>query len=299
MASARRRRSTQHAPEVDFRKLQGPRVTLSYEEEIHRRTGCITVGAARARQAKGKHVTMFIIRKRWSRPEHTAWIEGQPSQGCGKEEGLGDTLGRHAGIIMANTVNIKQTIYAAQRVTAVVLLNYYHRLLADRGRGFHDPTRIPHDSFASAAQLEAACLALGVCKVPAGDEDGITVEELSEKAKGNLSNTDFPTYGCRAAGPPGQDRCHREWRVGCAKRGAAGGWWTSGERAMQALVASRFEEAEDLVTQLEGAGQALAGNAPGCSSAAVHHAPVRPPRNTNGNGNGLSNGKAWVGDAAL
>eukprot|EP00873_Tetraselmis_striata_P008265 jgi/Tetstr1/428529/TSEL_001857.t2 len=259
MASARRRRSTQHAPEVDFRKLQGPRVTLSYEEEIHRRTGCITVGAARARQAKGKHVTMFIIRKRWSRPEHTAWIEGQPSQGCGKEEGLGDTLGRHAGIIMANTVNIKQTIYAAQRVTAVVLLNYYHRLLADR----------------------------------------ITVEELSEKAKGNLSNTDFPTYGCRAAGPPGQDRCHREWRVGCAKRGAAGGWWTSGERAMQALVASRFEEAEDLVTQLEGAGQALAGNAPGCSSAAVHHAPVRPPRNTNGNGNGLSNGKAWVGDAAL
>eukprot|EP00873_Tetraselmis_striata_P017604 jgi/Tetstr1/437868/TSEL_026508.t1 len=149
---------------------------------------------------------------------------------------------------MANAVNIKKTIYAAQRVTAVVLLNYYHRLLADRGRGFHDPTRIPHDSFASAAQPEAACVALGVCK---------------------------------------------------ARHGAAGGWWTSGERAMQALVASCFEEAEDLVTQLEGAGQALAGSAPGYSSAAVHHAPVRPPRDTSGNGNGPSNGKAWAGDAPL
>jgi tRNA U34 5-carboxymethylaminomethyl modifying GTPase MnmE/TrmE len=50
----------QDLPEVAFKKLQNPHLALSVDEQIECLTGCIAVGATRAKQAKGKDLLMFI-----------------------------------------------------------------------------------------------------------------------------------------------------------------------------------------------------------------------------------------------
>jgi energy-coupling factor transporter ATP-binding protein EcfA2 len=50
----------QDLPEVAFKKLQNPSLVLSAEEAVECLTGCIAVGATRAKQVKDKDVLMFI-----------------------------------------------------------------------------------------------------------------------------------------------------------------------------------------------------------------------------------------------
>eukprot|EP00873_Tetraselmis_striata_P036223 jgi/Tetstr1/456487/TSEL_043210.t1 len=392
----------QRLPEVVFRKLQDSHLSLSNEEQIQCLTGCIAVGAARARQAEGKHVIMFIgntgagkstlvnylhgcameafkpnptfsrkvVRVKPGSPKPELMPIGHTNQsktfipGIGADDNFtymdcpGFIDNRGPEINIANAVNIKQAIYAAKSVTVVVLINYYS-LLADRGKGLNDLTRILQDLFGSVARLEAraASIALGVSRVPAEDDgdpvkindiqalladtsglppreaqvvtalrsslfiahptrtldpehgwlsrdaliqrlqglEKITepsdifqtvltpederalrsiVEELSDKVKVSMSNDDFPT-AAHLLGHLGKidaiDNALVTRLLHQARDTVRLALLDLRERAVQALLASDFGEAERLAKQLEGAGQALAGEAPGYSSAAAQY----------------------------
>jgi len=392
----------QRLPEVVFRKLQDSHLSLSNEEQIQCLTGCIAVGAARARQARGKHVIMFIgntgagkstlvnylhgcameafkpnptfsrrvVRVKPGSPKPELMPIGHTNQSKTFIPGIGadsnftymDCPGfidnRGPEINIANAVNIKQAIYAAKSVTVVVLINYYS-LLADRGKGLNDLTRILQDLFGSVARLEAraASIALGVSRVPAevegdsinvndiqallGDTSGLPpreaqvmtalrsslfiahptrtmdpehgwlsrdaliqrlqglekitepsdifqtvltpederalrsiVEGLSDKVKVSMSNNDFPTAAQllgHLAKIDAIDNALVTRLLHQARDTVRLALLDLRERAVQALLASDFGEAERLAKQLEGAGQALAGEAPGYSSAAAQY----------------------------
>ena len=197
-------------PDIVFKKLEDPHLRLDADQQIECLSGCISVGATRARKARGRSVLMVIGNTGAGKSTFVNYIHGCSMELFKTDKGkkairvkeaeselmpIGHTNqsmtfipgiesddsftymdcpgfmdNRGAEINIANAVNIKQAIHAAESVVVAVVLNYY-TLLSERGKGLRDLAAILQDMFGTGERLaeHTASIALGVSRVPLFD----------------------------------------------------------------------------------------------------------------------------------